>query len=656
MQGMKRKSMMTVGLSVIIGGAAISLAGAAGGESSSRLQPERESGFGKPNIVFIMSDELGYYEPSYMGNKMIKTPNIDRIAKDGIVFTQGLAGSTVCAPTRCCLMTGKHSGHTSVRSNGGGTPMRAGEVTIASMLKPLGYATGGFGKWGCGGRGSTGVPEKHGFDVFFGYYDQVHAHSYYPPYLIRNSKEVPLPGNKGGTKGETYSHYEIMKEGLKFICENKDKPFFAYFPVTPPHGLFTIPEGDPAWALYKDKPWPEPAKCYAAMTTMMDRGVGEILDLLKDLGLKKKTLVFFCGDNGGHNYFSSKDHPRGFFGANKNPETGVEFRGGKGNLYEGGLRIPMLAYWPGKIAPGQKSDLLWYFPDVMPTIAELTGAKAPADIDGISIVPTLLGEKAAGHKQKQHKYLYWEIGQQIAVREGNWKAVRPAKNKPWELYDLKNDISEKHDLAAEKPEILARLKRYAEEAHEPVEVGTYFDHSLEEKDRRAKFGGKAPKRKAKAGKRTKTADHSLPKGLLSQKGWKIVRVSSENTGNDKYAVNAIDGDPGTIWHSRFSDKLDKHPHEMVIDLGGEHEIHSFFYLPRQDSSWHGVIKDIEFCVGDSPDKFGAPVAKATLGKTREASEIPCSKPVKGRYVLMRSLSEVNGGPWSTAAEIGVKGK
>ena len=232
-----------------------------------------------PNVIYLMDDELGYYEPSFAGNQNIKTPQLDKMAAEGMRFTQMLAGSTVCAPTRCCFLTGKHSGHTSVRSNGGGTPMRAEETTIASMLKAGGYATGGFGKWGCGGRDSTGVPEKHGFEVFFGYYDQVHAHSYYPPYLIRNSEEVPLPGNHGLGNGTTYSHYVIWKEAMDFIRSHRNEPFFCYLPVTPPHGLFDLPDTDPAWALYRDKPWPEPARRYAAMVTMVDRQLGEMLGL-----------------------------------------------------------------------------------------------------------------------------------------------------------------------------------------------------------------------------------------------------------------------------------------------------------------------------------------------------------------------------------------
>ena len=218
-----------------------------------------------PNVIYLIIDELGYYEPSYMGNLNIQTPNIDRYSAEGIRFTNGMAGSCVCAPTRCCLLTGKHSGHTSVRSNGGGTPLRADEATMASILKPLGYATGGFGKWGNGGRGSTGVPEKHGFDLFVGYYDQVHAHSFYPKYLVRNSEEMPLANNQGNREGETYSHYVIFEEAIKFIRTNKDRPFLAYLPFTPPHGNFDIPDNDPAWALYKDKPWSEDARRYAAI-------------------------------------------------------------------------------------------------------------------------------------------------------------------------------------------------------------------------------------------------------------------------------------------------------------------------------------------------------------------------------------------------------
>jgi arylsulfatase A-like enzyme len=224
------------------------------------------------------------------------------------------------------------------------------------------------------------------------------------------------------------------------------------------------------------------------MVSMVDRHVGEVLDLLRELELESNTLVFFSGDNGGNDYFSDAQHPRGIHGANVHPQTGVEFRGKKGTLYEGGLRVPMLARWPGKIAAGRESPLLWYFPDVLPTLVELAGVKAPGDIDGLSIVPELIGETAAGRRQQQHEHLYWELNNQVAVRSGNWKAVQPGRQQPWELYDLSRDVSERHDLASQEPAMLERLKEIAAKSHVPAVEGTFFDREIHERDRRAKFG------------------------------------------------------------------------------------------------------------------------------------------------------------------------
>lgn len=449
-----------------------------------------------PNIVYIMADELAYYELSHMGNPYIKTPRADQMAKDGIRFTQALAASPVCAPLRGQMMTGKHSGHASVRANDGGTPLREGEATIASALKTKGYATGGFGKWGAGGRGSSGVPEKHGFDVFFGYYDQVHAHTYYPPYLIKNSKEVPLKGNKGGRHGDTYAHTEIMREGLNFIRRNKDQPFFCYLPITPPHGMWDIPKDNPAWRHYEGAAWikddsiDQDIKNYAAMVSMVDDNLGQVVDLLAELKLDDNTIVFFTGDNGGQEYFKSKERPRGFFGPNVNPKTKVEFRGGKGNLYEGGLRIPFLVKWPGKIKGGQVSDLLFNQIDVFPTLTDIAGAKAPADLDGLSILPTLIGEKAAGKKQEQHKMLYWEYRNQVAVRKDHWKAIQPKTDGPWELYDLNKDVSETASVADQHPDLLKEMQAFAKQEHRPVVAGVFYDEkrTLHEADRQAKWG------------------------------------------------------------------------------------------------------------------------------------------------------------------------
>jgi len=455
----------------------------------------------RPNIVYIMLDELGYFELSCMGNKYLRTPNIDRMASEGMRFTQALAGGPVCAPTRSVFMTGQHLGHTTVRANGGGMPLRDDDVTMAEMLKKAGYVTGGFGKWGLGDRGTTGVPEKQGFDVFFGYYHQVHAHCYYPNYLLRNSKKVFLEGNTGDYyKGKTFSHYLIFDEAMKFIRENKDRPFFCFCPWTPPHGQWGFPEDDPSWAMYRDKQWdaghqrsPNDAQKYAAMVNMVDRQVGEILELLKELSLDENTIVFVSGDNGGQTYFKNETHPNGFF----EPNGGV-FRGGKGNLYEGGLRIPMVARWPGRIQPGVVSDHMWYFADVMPTVAELTRAELPDNIDGISIVPTLLGEKVCGRKQEQHEYLYWEFMGSRAVRMGKWKAVAPGKvrmskkelsrsgteiqwrwtKNPFELYDLSTDIGELTDVAAQHPDVLAKMLDYADRSHTPNIVGQVLDPDM----------------------------------------------------------------------------------------------------------------------------------------------------------------------------------
>ena len=620
-------------------GAAAATARAAKGADSKR----------KPNIVYIMSDELGYYELSCMGHPHFQTPNVDRLAAEGVRFTQALAGSSVCAPTRCVLMSGKHSGHTSVRKNDGGTPMREEEETIASVLKRAGYATGGFGKWGCGGRGSTGVPEKHGFDLFVGYYDQVHAHSYYPPYIVRNSEEMVLEGNAGGSSGKTYSHYVIMDEARKFIRANKDRPFFCYLPVTPPHGIFSIPDEDPSWALFKDKPWPEEARRYAAMVHMVDRHVGEVRALLAELGIDQDTILFFCGDNGGMDYFRDADHPRGFHGPNVNPGTGVTFRGQKGNLYEGGLRIPMIAHWPGHIQGGRVSDFLWYFPDVLPTLAEVAGAETPKDIDGISIVPELLGEKAAGRKQPEHEFLYWELGRQTAVRMKHWKAIRPAPQAKWELYDLRTDIEEKVDLAEKHPDVLARMTALAEQAHQPAREGVFHDRAIHEKDRRAKFGGRAQVQPP-------ANVHELPKaGLIPSDGWKVVRASSESRANGKLAGHAVDGDPRTWWHSAFHDGVESHPHELVIDLGKEYEIQGFRYLARQDAGWNGTLADCEFYVSLAANDFKAPAVKAAFKKVKTAQEVAC-KPVRGRFIMLRTLSAQDGGPWAAVSELGVVGE
>jgi len=425
----------------------------------------------KPNIIFIMVDDMGYHDLGCYGSKTILTPNIDRMCKEGIKFTNCYSGDTVCAPARSTLMTGTHKGHTPVRGNSGGIPLYPEDVTVAEVLRKAGYINGGFGKWGLGNQGKDGAAERQGFDLFYGYYNQWHAHSYYT-HLFRNSQKVELNGR--------YTHYAIFDETVKFIRDAaaSGKPFFCYCPWTPPHAAYEIPEDDPAWQLYQNKPWDKTAKVVAAMDTMIDRHVGEITALLKELGIYKNTIMFFTSDNGAAKRFDGIHNSCG------------KMSGHKRSMYEGGIRVPMIVRWPGKIKPGQVSDLPWYFPDVMPTLAELAGVshELPKNIDGISVVPTLLGRD----KQKKHEYLFWS-SKEHAVRMGKWKGIGKPGN--IRLYDLSIDIGEKHNLAAKYPEIVAKISRIMEEA--------YVEAPKRKDDGKYTGNPPAPKKKKKKSRKKK---------------------------------------------------------------------------------------------------------------------------------------------------------
>lgn len=403
----------------------------------------------RPNIVFILADDMGMYDLGCYGQKLIRTPNIDRLAGEGMRFTQWYSGCTVCAPARCCLMTGLHTGHGWVRDNKSKllerVPLRPEDFTVAELLKGEGYTTGIIGKWGLGEPNTTGVPNKQGFDYWFGYLNQAHAHTYYPDYLWRNEERFPLKGNRDGNR-EQYSHDLFTQEALAFLERSKDKPFFLYLPYTIPHGTHEIPSDEP----YSDRDWPQLAKNYAAMITRMDGDVGKLMQRLKDLDLDEKTIVFFASDNGavGNEQF-------------KLFQSNGPLRGNKGDLYEGGIRDPMIVRWPGKVKAGTTSDQVWAMWDFMPTVAELAGTAAPKGIDGISIAPTLLGKP-----QPSRELLYWEFTHanlSQAVRMGDWKAVK-RKGKPIELYDLAEDISEKHNVASAHPQEVARIEAYLKTA------------------------------------------------------------------------------------------------------------------------------------------------------------------------------------------------
>ncbi|MBX3280774.1 MAG: arylsulfatase [Acidobacteria bacterium] len=414
----------------------------------------------RPNIIFIMADDLGYGDLGSYGQRIVRTPNLDRMAAEGIRFTQYYAGSTVCAPSRSVLMTGQHTGHTWIRGNSKDN-LRPEDITVAEVLRGAGYATGLVGKWGLGHEGSAGVPTRKGFDSFFGYLDQTHAHNYYPTFLVRDESRVklrnvvPNEGSVGqGMASERidYSHDLMTDEALAFIDRHAAKQFFLYLAYTLPHANNEARERGmevPDFGEYADRDWPDARKAFAAMVARLDRDVGRVLERLKERGIDRETIVFFTSDNGPHR---EGGHDPDFFSS-----TGV-LRGIKRDLYEGGIRVPMIVRWPGRVRAGQVSRHVWGHWDFLPTAAEIAGVRAPDRIDGRSMLSAILGRKA-----QTQPYLYWEFherGFKQAVRAGDWKAVRLAPDKPLELYDLRSDLGETRDIAARHPEVVRRIEGY----------------------------------------------------------------------------------------------------------------------------------------------------------------------------------------------------
>jgi arylsulfatase A-like enzyme len=427
----------------------------------------------KPNIIYIMADDLGYGDLSSYGQQRFQTPNIDRLAAEGMRFTDHYSGSTVCAPSRSSLMTGLHTGHTPIRGNKefqpiGQEPLPAESVTVAEVLKQAGYKTGIVGKWGLGPPQSSGEPNSQGFDYWFGYLCQRNAHRYYPPYLWRNREQVTLEGNQGGGRGQ-YSHDLMTEEALTFIRKNKDEPFFLYVPYTIPHADLDVPEDSSTSfsGRFDLEPYAEdyyqeqkdPGGAFAGMISRLDRDVGRIIDELDRLGLSEDTVVLFTSDNGPHQEGGATP---GYFGSSG------PFRGIKRDLYEGGIRVPFLARWPGKIEPGSMSSHVSAFWDFLPTAAEIAGVEVTSEIDGVSYLPSLLGESSV---QSSHEYLYWEFHEQggkQAVRLGDWKGVRlnvgENPDGPIELYYLSSDPGEQQDVAAEHPDVVEEIRRLMRQA------------------------------------------------------------------------------------------------------------------------------------------------------------------------------------------------
>jgi len=424
----------------------------------------------KPSILLIVADDLGYGDLGCYGQIKIKTPNIDKLAAEGMRFTDFYAGSTVCAPSRAALMTGRHTGHAGIRGNST-MSLTPAETTVAEVLKGAGYQTGLIGKWGLGNAGSAGVPQNKGFDEFVGYLDKVHAHDYYTDHLERyDPKHLDYPQdilleNQGGKRG-LYTHDLFTTAALNFLRINKPasdnhyRPFFLFLSYTIPHANneeFTRTGNGmqvPTDAPYSSEPWPQVEKNKAAMITRLDTDVGRLMDKLRELKIDDNTIIFFTSDNGAHK--EGGVDPKFF------QSTGP-LRGIKRDLYEGGIRVPMIVRWPGHIKPAQVSDQIWAFWDFLPTAAAIASTNAPKDIDGISMLPSFLGKQ----QTNQHQFLYWEFherGFQQAVRMGDWKAVRPQAGEPLELYNLKTDITEKQNVAAGHPDIVAKIEDYLKTA------------------------------------------------------------------------------------------------------------------------------------------------------------------------------------------------
>ena len=445
------------------------------------------SGKKLPNIIFLIADDAGYGDLGCYGQQKFATPNLDRMAAEGMRFTAHYAGATGCAPSRSSLMTGLHTGHTPIRGNKGmepegQMPLPDGTMTLAMLMQQAGYVTGGFGKWGLGGPGSTSTPEQKGFDLFFGYNCQSLAHNYYPEYLWRNDVKVFQPGNAGNGTGQ-YSFDVIHKEALQFIGDHRKEPFFLFLPYTVPHAELLAPDdkmlqqfagkfeetpykGIDEGPTYRKGPYgsqTQPRATFAAMMTRLDPSVGDILKALKKYGLDENTLFIFTSDNGPHKEGGADPD---FFDSNG------PYKGYKRDLYEGGIRVPMIARWPGTIGKGSTTGHISAFWDWLPTFCQLANRSVPEGIDGLSLVPTLLNRPG----QPQHPYLYWEFyeqGGRQAVRMGPWKGIRQnvAKNpnSALELYNLDQDPGENNNVAAQHPDIIQQMETLMKEAHVPSE-------------------------------------------------------------------------------------------------------------------------------------------------------------------------------------------
>ena len=596
----------------------------------------------RPNIIYVLVDDMGYGDLGITGQKNFTTPHLDAMAAKGMFFTHSYSGSTVCAPSRATLMSGMHTGHAYQRGNGGPITFRKDpkDITVGTLLQKAGYTTAMFGKSGlsCNTDDGGHVLEK-GFDYFYGLTSHRACHRHYPEKIWRNDQKETLPGNKGYT-GEHYFSEVCMADALRWIRENGhgDKPFFAHIALTPPHADIVVPEAyrAPFMGRFDEVPnrggyykQQHPKATYAGMINFIDQKVGELIKDLHEQGIAENTIVFFASDNG----------PTSVGGIlPEHHNSNAHLRGSKRDLYEGGIRTPLLVYWPGTIRAGSTSDhpnAMW---DFLPTALDLAGAPIPQWTDGLSIVPSLMGQH---DQQQRHTYLYWEFyerGGKQAVRWGKWKGVRlnvrEDRNAPIELYNLETDESETTDIAGKHPEVVKQIAAFMEEAHSPSPIFSW-EHGF------------------MASMLDAPADRYLPNTkMISKSDWKVVDASSESVHNNKLAANAIDGDPRNWWHTEWRDAKPGHPHHITFDIVQAQPIKGLRYLPRQDGNENGRIKDYAVYVSQD-GRFGQPVATGQFKNNAKEQEVVFDRPVKGRFVKLVAISAFNDQPFTAVGELGL---
>lgn len=602
----------------------------------------------RPNIIVIVADDLGYNDLSCMGQTFFTTPNLDKMASEGMRMTQFYAGCTVCAPSRACLLTGQHTGHVYQRFNG---PVQFREdpldLTIATRLQSVGYRTAMIGKSGLScNSDDLDLPHRKGFDHFCGFVSHGAAHRYYPPSLVKNGEQLKYKNNHG-KEGETYSGDVFLQETLAWINDNQSEPFFLHLALQQPHADLQVPAAyrEKFIGRYDETPNKDghyrgethPKATFVGMIDYLDQSVGQILDELRRLKIDKNTLVLFTSDNGPH--FEGGHSPDAL------DSNGI-YRGGKRDLYEGGIRVPLIAWWPGTIAPGQTSDHLSAFWDIPATACELADLPIPEDFDGISFVPTLLKDQAS---QKQHDYLYWEFyerGGKQAVRSGDWKAIRlnvsASPDGPLELYHLSHDPTESTDVADKHPEVVKRMASLMAEAHTPSESITFRDGPTKKKKENEGSARKNP---------TKARGNRIQTGWIDRSEWKVVQCSSQSASNARTIEMILDDAPRTHWHSNYKDASSSHPHWFVIDLGRSYNLAGAGFLCRQDGQLNGAFEKVTILVSETP-QFSSDGFSAQLDESLDEQFVEFT--ARGRYVKVIAESEINGMRYASLAEFNLR--